>query len=826
MKKTKNIIKTIAFVMCIALLMTTINLPSLSFEAEAASATQVEESLGEAPQMCAAVAQEEDAELLGDSAEVIPINPSPTGIVFICKHVWENGKCTKCKKECTHKYDSFGECTICGYECTHESYDDDGKCNKCRIDKSSVHQHNWENGQCTECSKVCSHLSYIDGKCKKCGKECAHESYEGGYCKVCRMACTHPKHNSYGKCGVCDVTVGHNYSDGSCTVCGIECQHVVWNNGKCWQCNKECSHPSSDSDGKCTVCLECVHPSWDNGKCSKCGYECSHPSWRNGKCTVCGECFEPLTFTSEENGSRLSFSWVSGNDVQYRSDGQNWSDYTAGTKLTLNKGDKVSFRGHNVTTDNFNHFTIRGRIAATGDVTSLTNGIGGDATLSSNCYSCMFVDCSSLTSAPELPATTLATNCYSYMFAWCSSLTSAPELPATTLANSCYKSMFDNCIHLKVEETSSAKEATWVFNLADNYTAPDSFGVDMIHNTAGPETNVSLDKMYKVTGAAHEYENGKCKMCNKTCAHPSYADGKCAECGKACPHASYANGKCTVCGKSEHEPDKVDQISLTLSSGLIGVNFYFSSLDQYAGTGAYVLLNDKKYEISRVEAGSPYVYTAYINAKEMGDKIKVALYDKDNKLIELGNEDATNGILYYSAYDYMQNVSSGDTKELVAAMKNYGLCAQYYFGYNAPASLPDIATVSNYADYMVAPTGTLPTGVKYAGSSLILNSSTTVRHYFSVDADAEVTFTVDNLAIEPEKAGKLCYIDVTDINAVGLSKAHVLVVSDGKSTYTMSYSALTYCGKVKESSKDATLKTLVDSLYWYNSAAKTYFENN
>ena len=61
-------------------------------------------------------------------------------------------------------------------------------------------------------------------------------------------------------------------------------------------------------------------------------------------------------------------------------------------------------------------------------------------TLAEWCYCRMFWKCTSLTSAPELPATTLAEQCYCCMFGECTSLTSAPELPATTLANCCYGS--------------------------------------------------------------------------------------------------------------------------------------------------------------------------------------------------------------------------------------------------------------------------------------------------------------------------------------------------------------------------------------------------
>ena len=60
----------------------------------------------------------------------------------------------------------------------------------------------------------------------------------------------------------------------------------------------------------------------------------------------------------------------------------------------------------------------------------------------------MFVNCTSLTTAPELPATTLAPSCYAIMFTGCTNLTIAPELPATTLADNCYGGMFTGCAKL------------------------------------------------------------------------------------------------------------------------------------------------------------------------------------------------------------------------------------------------------------------------------------------------------------------------------------------------------------------------------------------
>jgi len=81
--------------------------------------------------------------------------------------------------------------------------------------------------------------------------------------------------------------------------------------------------------------------------------------------------------------------------------------------------------------------------------TSLTQAPALPATtLAESCYDGMFSGCTSLSQAPELPATTLAPTCYCEMFSGCTSLTQAPELPATTLVEGCYYGMFKGCTSL------------------------------------------------------------------------------------------------------------------------------------------------------------------------------------------------------------------------------------------------------------------------------------------------------------------------------------------------------------------------------------------
>ena len=179
-----------------------------------------------------------------------------------------------------------------------------------------------------------------------------------------------------------------------------------------------------------------------------------------------------LKFTANVDGSSVGFCCWSedyevvdmGKNMQYSTDGgETWQDYTIGlgeenvVAINIDEGESVLFRGLN---ENLAYYleddddyiytkcVITGSIAASGDITSLLNGVGGDVSVPDFCYTNMFYGCTGLTAAPALPATTLATSCYGNMFYGCTGLTAAPALPATTLAAYCYSNMFDGCTGL------------------------------------------------------------------------------------------------------------------------------------------------------------------------------------------------------------------------------------------------------------------------------------------------------------------------------------------------------------------------------------------
>ena len=110
----------------------------------------------------------------------------------------------------------------------------------------------------------------------------------------------------------------------------------------------------------------------------------------------------------------------------------------------------------------------------------------------------MFSGCTSLTAAPELPATTLADHCYYDMFYGCKSLTAAPELPATTLAYNCYQYMFRGCTSLRISSTQSPEYPTaWRIPSSGTISSTErNWNRDMLKGTGGtftgsPEINTT-----------------------------------------------------------------------------------------------------------------------------------------------------------------------------------------------------------------------------------------------------------------------------------------------------------------------------------------------
>ena len=141
-------------------------------------------------------------------------------------------------------------------------------------------------------------------------------------------------------------------------------------------------------------------------------------------------------------------------NFEYSHDGEDWVKWNL-SDILITKDNPLYIRGNNPEGISFNDvnafvFKIDGdKVACSGNIMYLLDYTKDlDTIPNTNCFNYLFDGCKSLTTAPELPATTLTTGCYGYMFVGCSNLTAVPELPATKITEYCYENMFRNCTSL------------------------------------------------------------------------------------------------------------------------------------------------------------------------------------------------------------------------------------------------------------------------------------------------------------------------------------------------------------------------------------------
>lgn len=146
-------------------------------------------------------------------------------------------------------------------------------------------------------------------------------------------------------------------------------------------------------------------------------------------------------------------------NLEYSTNGRSWTPFYVGqtTVQLANVGDKVWLRAPSGSPNqrissnytNCNKFAITGLVAASGSIMSLLNGTEPTTTVEqSYALAYIFQNCTSLTTPPELPATSIPNYCYNSTFSGCTSLRRAPDLPATSLGIYCYSDMFLNCTSL------------------------------------------------------------------------------------------------------------------------------------------------------------------------------------------------------------------------------------------------------------------------------------------------------------------------------------------------------------------------------------------
>lgn len=133
----------------------------------------------------------------------------------------------------------------------------------------------------------------------------------------------------------------------------------------------------------------------------------------------------PSAFTLKTYNSEKNWDGV----LQYSTNASNWSEWD-GTTISADSG-VLYVRGTGNTkitggTSSARWLLNEANIACDGNIENLldyaTVASGKHPAMSYGCYSEMFYNCTSLTTVPELPATTLAKNCYYFMFSDCKAI--------------------------------------------------------------------------------------------------------------------------------------------------------------------------------------------------------------------------------------------------------------------------------------------------------------------------------------------------------------------------------------------------------------------
>ena len=295
-------------------------------------------------------------------------------------------------------------------------------------------------------------------------------------------------------------------------------------------------------------------------------------------------------------------------------------------------------------------------------------------------------------------------------------------------------------------------------------------------------------------------------------------------------------------------PD-VDLLGYTVSlSGDIALNYYFKlSNDVLNDSGAHMEFvlpggnhTDPSVSVSAakketVNGETCYKFTAGIAAKNMTDTITAQFVHGDG---------TREPVIEYSIKKYCNSIIRNEEgkytdKEIAVAksMLNYGGYAQINFGYKtddlANADLEDVSLpeVNLGPEFGVVKSEELCNGVTYSGSTVMLTTTTDIRHYFKIQGDAEdYQFEVNGqpLAIEQDSNGT--YVAIKSIPAKNLKDMYRVTVTnktDG-SRFTLDYGVYTYIKRIVENDTgkySEKAKNAMRAMYQFGQAALDYFGN-
>lgn len=226
-----------------------------------------------------------------------------------------------------------------------------------------------------------------------------------------------------------------------------------------------------------------------------------------------------------------------------------------------------------------------------------------------------------------------------------------------------------------------------------------------------------------------------------------------------------------------------------------------------------------------------------INSGEITRSIKVELVKYDGTVI---NEFTVSAESYIKEILTSNNAEYNKYKPMLKALLNYGAASQLYFGYctdelaNRSLSESD-KKVNNVPSsviyrYNLIKKMNIP-GLTYCGASLAVGDNITVRQYFKLEPDRDISNyefwicieskkdedreTKEYYTVNPVPKDGMYYVEMTG-PLKSFFRNMELRISSGYAYEHLYYSPLNYISKVYNTdSVDPKLKSFVDAMYWF-----------
>lgn len=275
-------------------------------------------------------------------------------------------------------------------------------------------------------------------------------------------------------------------------------------------------------------------------------------------------------------------------------------------------------------------------------------------------------------------------------------------------------------------------------------------------------------------------------------------------------------------------------------SGNIGVNLYTKIPSEViSDPNAYIQLSVNGKKTQKINAQTLvcdtyngeecYIISYNLNSNQMEDTVGIQILSGDK--VSKPYTTKLNDII--SIYMEQPDPDLTIVKPLLKSFSTYGSYSSQYFNKTELTVSEDVKTAisqinsDDMINYKSTITGILPLGLKYYGSTLVLESETAIRHYFILESGKSIdsySFTMsDNTKLTPVKKDDLYYIEIPNIVASKLGTGYEVKCGD----FTLNYSALSYAYSVlKKGNVDVELQDLLKSVYLYYIEADLYLKNN